>query len=87
MYCPYQWYYERMYGSIHLRALHKERNQKLGLNDTTYSNFKKGQEYHASYGLEDHPAGKGLKILRRIAIFIAIIAGLICGYLFYGYFL
>ncbi|MCL2565119.1 MAG: hypothetical protein FWE24_04830 [Defluviitaleaceae bacterium] len=88
LYCPYQWYYERLYGMMHIRGLYKERNQKLGLEDTAYSNFKKGLDYHESY--EDKPSdssGGGLRLLRRVAIVIAIISGIICGYLFYHYFL
>ena len=85
MYCPYQWYYERLYGAIHIRALYKERNQRLGLKDTALSNFKKGQAHHASYG--SGGSGRGLRVLKWIAAAVAIIAGFICGYLFYSYFL
>ena len=28
-YCPYQWYYERVYGRNELRKLAKERNERL----------------------------------------------------------
>lgn len=30
-YCPYQWYYERVYGRNELRKLAKERNERLGI--------------------------------------------------------
>lgn len=87
LYCPYQWYYERFYGSVYIRSLYKERNQKLGLKDTTYSNFKKGLDYHADYDDSAASYGGGLRAFRRIAIIIAVIAGIVCGYLFYRYFL
>jgi len=86
VYCPYQWYYERFYGTIYIRALYKERNQRLGLTDTTYSNFKKGQEFHNAYG-QTGPVGLGLKLLKWVSRFIAIVAGIVCGYLFYRYFM
>lgn len=45
-YCPYQWYYERVYGRKELRKLAAERNRELGLSDTRMSHLKKGLEYH-----------------------------------------
>lgn len=45
-YCPYQWYYERLYGRKELRRLYQERNQRLGLNDSVQSRFRRGEEYH-----------------------------------------
>ena len=30
-YCPYQWYYERLYGRAELRRLYAERNARLHL--------------------------------------------------------
>ena len=36
-YCPYQWYYERLY---------VERNTRLNLEDSLASEFRKGEEYH-----------------------------------------
>ncbi|MDE6182043.1 MAG: PD-(D/E)XK nuclease family protein, partial [Eubacteriales bacterium] len=41
-FCPYQWYYERLYGAKYIREKQKERNQALGLKDKTLSNFNKG---------------------------------------------
>lgn len=45
-YCPYQWYYERLYGRKELRRLYQERNQALSLDDSMSANFTKGLEYH-----------------------------------------
>lgn len=86
LYCPYQWYYERLYGSAEIRELYKERNERLGLRATAYSNFRKGQAYHAEF---EPGAGtsNAFKWFRRIAIIVVIIAGFVCGYLFYSYFL
>lgn len=45
-YCPYQWYYERLYGRKELRRLYQERNERLGLTDSTAGNFTRGLEHH-----------------------------------------
>ena len=45
-YCPYQWYYERLYGRKELRRLYTERNERLHLEDSLASRFWKGEEYH-----------------------------------------
>ena len=86
LYCPYQWYYERLYGSAEIRELYKERNERLGLHDIAYSNFKKGQAYHAEFESAAQ-AGRGFKWFVRIAVIVMIIAGIVCGYLFYRCFL
>ena len=45
-YCPYQWYYERLYGRKRLRELELERNERLGLEDRRMSNMISGSLYH-----------------------------------------
>lgn len=45
-YCPYQWYYERLYGRKELRRLYRERNERLHLADSMGSAFRKGESYH-----------------------------------------
>lgn len=45
-YCPYQWYYERLYGRAELRRRYKERNERLSLEDSLASDFRKGEKYH-----------------------------------------
>ena len=45
-YCPYQWYYERLYGRKELRKLYVERNTRLNLEDSMASEFRKGEKYH-----------------------------------------
>lgn len=47
-YCPYQWYYERLYGRKELRKLAAERNERLGIKDSRLSNFASGLEYHSN---------------------------------------
>jgi len=86
LYCPYQWYYERQYSASLIRELYKERNERLGLEDTAYSNFKKGQAFHSEYRVEAEP-GSTFKYFVRAAIILVIITGIVCGYLFYQYFL
>ena len=46
-YCPYQWYYERLYGRKKLRELELERNERLGLEDRRMSNLIDGFNYHS----------------------------------------
>ena len=50
VYCPYQWYYERLYGTKELRGLYNERNKRLGLIDTLTANFNKGSRFHKNFG-------------------------------------
>ena len=45
-YCPYLWYYERLYGRKELRRLYVERNTRLNLEDSLASEFRKGEKYH-----------------------------------------
>ena len=45
-YCPYQWYYERLYGRKELRRRYQERNERLQLEDHLQSQFIAGEKYH-----------------------------------------
>ena len=75
-YCPYQWYYERLYGRKELRRRYVERNTRLNLEDSLASEFRKGEKYHRrSYLL--------LKIRRMFwkLIIILFAAMVIAGYL------
>lgn len=45
-YCPYQWYYEKIYGRTELRQLHQELMASLGLEDSTAANFVRGESFH-----------------------------------------
>ena len=75
-YCPYQWYYERLYGRKELRRLYVERNERLNLEDSLASEFRKGEKYHRrSYLL--------LKFKRMLWKLIVILfaAAVIGGYL------
>ena len=75
-YCPYQWYYERLYGRKELRRLYVERNERLKLEDSLASEFRKGEKYHRrSYLL--------LKFRRMLWKLIVILfaAAAIAGYL------
>ncbi len=49
VYCPYQWYYERIHGAKKIRGLYMERNKSYGYTDTVGSHFKKGLRYHSGY--------------------------------------
>lgn len=45
-YCPYQWYYEKIYGRAELRCMRKEYLEELGLEDSTTANFVRGEAFH-----------------------------------------
>ena len=79
-YCPYQWYYERLYGRKELRRLYVERNTRLNLEDSLASEFRKGEKYHRRSYL--------LLKFRRIfwkLIVILFAAMVIMGYLWMNY--
>ena len=76
LYCPYQFYYERYHGRKELTSLYKERNKRLGLENKTLSNFKKGTEHHESYYQQD-----AYRSFIRIVLVAAIVV-LILFYLF-----
>lgn len=70
-YCPYQWYFERMYGRKELRRRYVERNERLQLEDHLASAFRKGEAYHHSRYIRL----KGKRLLRRlVAALLLVIA-------------
>ena len=79
-YCPYQWYYERLYGRKELRKRYQERNERLGLTDSMESRFQSGEAYHKkSYFLL-----RGKRLLWRLVIFL-FVAMLAAGYVWVRY--
>jgi len=73
LYCPYQWYYEKKYGTKTLRSLYKERNEKLNLDDKLKSNFAKGNKYHSNYLDENKNENKNLLVYLMIVVVIFIL--------------
>lgn len=45
-YCPYQWYYEQVYGTAALREIRREALKESGLSDGTESLMSKGLRFH-----------------------------------------
>ncbi len=80
VYCPYQWYYERLYGTKQLRALYNERNKELGLDDPTMSNFNKGLKFHKEYKLSPSISTVFAGLL-AIALIIAVYVVIFMGWL------
>ena len=74
VYCPYQWYYERLYGRKELRRLYHERNEALSLEDSMSANFTKGLEYHQKNYFRLRLQNLVWKIA-ILLIFIAIVGG------------
>lgn len=46
IYCPYQWYYTRYYGTRDLQARYKALDRPSG---EAESNFSKGHKFHKNY--------------------------------------
>jgi len=49
VYCPYGWYYERLYGRKRLNGLRKTYLQTLGIDDPGKDAYVKGQKFHKQY--------------------------------------
>lgn len=90
-YCPYQWYYERVYGRKELRRLLTERNKWLNYmgkkqapvkkpdyTNKSLSNFKRGTEYH----LEEYRAYQLQQSIIKAVVITAVVAA-IAVYLFF----
>lgn len=71
VYCPYQWYYERLYGRKELQQLYKERNELYNLKNTKDSNFKKGLRFHNNYLLR-YTIKNIIKIIFLAVVFFLI---------------
>lgn len=75
-YCPYQFYYDRLYGQKYIRALKKELLKSKGLTDTSKSNFVSGLEFHKNFDDTNYKSYPIFKLL--ILVILAVI-----GYAFY----
>lgn len=62
VYCPYQWYYERKFGSAELR---RQASNRAGANNSDKSNFIRGARYHSSFL-------RRYKFKRMLFLFVAI---------------
>ena len=81
-YCPYQWYYERLYGMKELRRLYQERNERLGLTDKAAGNFTRGLEHHR----KSYRRLRGRTRLRRFAaVLVTLILLGLTGYFWVRY--
>lgn len=69
-YCPYQWYYERLYGRKELRKLAAERNERLGIKDSRLSNFASGLQYHSNVKFRTVNI---FKLILTLAVFVVLI--------------
>lgn len=65
MYCPYQWYYERMYGAKELRRLKKEAVSSLNITGSSNNRFQKGLRFHKNY--------MRIYRIKRIAMLVGIL--------------
>jgi hypothetical protein len=82
VYCNYQWYYEKKYGSKYLNELHKQRNR--GYTDSGKSNFARGNKFHAGYVRRDrlNRLLRVVKLLAYLAIAAVVFYFLFCKKLF-----
>lgn len=70
LHCPYQWYYERYYGSSYLQQAKRELNERLGIKtDARNSHFKKGLDFHSTF----EQKSRFKKVLKRIIVIIIVI--------------
>lgn len=75
VYCPYQWYYKRYYGTSELNQKYKE----LGIESSLHeSHFVKGLNHHKKYYVQ-YRMKKIIQILILIGI-IAIVIGRMMGW-------
>lgn len=82
-YCPYQWYYEKIYGAGELQRMHKELSEKMGYKNTLESNFVKGNHFHQNYLVKN----KKRKLIKFIIFILIIVIVFILMYkLSYNYF-
>ncbi len=72
-YCPYQWYYERVYGKKELLRLRREHLDELGIPRTGESRLKEGIRYHDKHYLRMQRRDFLQKIL-FFAVVILVIA-------------
>lgn len=87
-YCPYQWYYGRIYGSKELQRLSRDKKKSLTIKGTKVkdngskrlSNFERGRNYHQ----QDYEA-YCLRVRRAkiLAIVVAIFVMIVIGMYFY----
>lgn len=76
-YCPYQWYYEKLYGNAELRRLYREHCEELGIEQTAAGNFRKGLQYHQQYG---KGWGTALSRLTAVIMITLLLIGLYMAY-------
>lgn len=46
IYCPYQWYYLRIYGEKNIRSMYRDKRQVINVTKV----FKKGNDFHRRFG-------------------------------------
>ena len=80
-YCPYQWYYERVYGRKELSLMKKELNDELGLSDSRLSNFKSGSEFHSRVRFN-----RWLRVKRAVMILFIVLFAAFAVYVRMKYF-
>ena len=75
VYCPHQWYYQRIHGATELRALRRELYPKsTELNSQTARNFKRGRDFHDSYQRRETARRLLGRILAAAAIVLIVLA-------------
>jgi hypothetical protein len=72
--CPWQWYYERVYGAAYLRKLAKERNEAMGWEPSGEDAFRRGRVFHENYVRRYTLKARLRLILAAVLIFAALSA-------------
>ncbi|MFI3175300.1 MAG: hypothetical protein R3Y53_08935 [Bacillota bacterium] len=68
-YCPYQWYYERIYGKKELLRLRRERLDALGVKPSGNNRLKEGIRYHDKH----YVRMQRQDFLQKVLFFIVVI--------------
>ena len=67
LYCNYQWYYERKYGTAELRRRKKAHMAEMGITPTSDNPLQKGLVFHARFE-QRRRAKLALRLLRIAAM-------------------
>lgn len=71
-YCPYQWYYGKIYGQKALKEKYQALDRKTSQHE---GNFKKGLHFHKQY-YDQYRIKRTMQILLIILIIIFIVGGM-----------
>lgn len=72
-YCPYQFYYERVYGQKRIREIRSAILEEKGYTDKTKSKLRKGLDFHNNYNKNKT---KKYPIFKLIVLVLLLVIGI-----------